>query len=198
MFCSAAMNFLCFVLLQILVLTGQVHAEGERGESSSGVDYFADHDFGTKQYVQLVESAHMNKITEWIRNGRIENALADCKYTLERIPNHPKGLMLAQIVGRLTKNPMLAISYYQRAMKLYPQYALTRAQYGAYLVDEGNLKAGIAELQKAVEMDSKLAFAHAQLAKAYLKAGNTELARQAAGQAKELGYKGKDFGQALR
>lgn len=191
MFYTTFMNVLFFVFLQVLAAAGQSRAESGGGGASSGIDYFADNDSGTKHYAQIVETAHMNKISEWIRNGRIGNALADCKYTLDRIPNHPKGLMLAQIVARVTKNPKLAIGYYQRAMKLYPQYAITRAQYGTYLVDEGNVKAGIGELQKAVEMDPKLAFGHAQLAKAYLKVGNTELARQAAGQAKQLGYKGK-------
>lgn len=191
MFYITMMNLWFFLLLQMSLMVGLAHAEGDGGGASSAIDYFADHDFGAKQYVQQVELGHMNKIPEWIRNGRMENALADCKYTLDRIPNHPKGLMLAQIVARLAKNPALAISYYQRAMKLYPQYALTRAQYGAYLVDQGNVKVGITELQKAVEQDPKLAFGHAQLAKAYLKTGDTELAREAAGRAKQLGYKGK-------
>src|SRR5262249_17285920 len=121
--------------------------------------------------------------------------IADCKYTLDRIANHPKGLALTGMVARLTKNPSFAILYYQRALKWYPQYAITHAQYGGFLVDIGNTKAGIAELQKSIEMDPNLALGHQLLMKAYVKAGSPELARQAAERAKETGRKGREHTQ---
>jgi Tfp pilus assembly protein PilF len=60
-----------------------------------------------------------------------------------------------------------------------------------YLVDIGKIDAGIQKLQKAIEIDPGLGQAHAWLAKAYYKNGNSELARQAAEKAKALGYRGK-------
>jgi tetratricopeptide (TPR) repeat protein len=154
---------------------------------ADGHDYFtADQNPDTKHYLHLVEIAHTNKITDWVRQGRMNDAIADCKYTLDRFPNHPKGLMLVGMVAKLVKNPALAIAYYEKAIKLYPQYALTHAQYGMYLVDIGNMRAGIAKLQEATKIDPQLPQTYTWLAKAYTKSGNTELARQAALRAKEL------------
>jgi Tfp pilus assembly protein PilF len=174
----------------LLVLLLQFHyVEAQEGGKGSPIDYYASHDPGTKEYVHLVTMAHTDKIAGWIRGGRISNALADCKYTLDRVPNHPKGLVLTGMVARLMKNPTLAISYYQKALKLYPQYAVTRAQYGGFLVDIGNAKAGITEIQKAIKMDPNLALGHNLLAKAYLKIGNIDLARQASERARETGQR---------
>lgn len=161
------------------------------------IDYFADLEPGKRDYVRIVTYAHTDKIMGSIRKGRMDNALADCRYTLDRIPNHPKGLALVGMLARLTKNPSLAISYYRRALKLYPQYAITRAQYGGFLVDSGNAKAGIAELQKALEMDPTLTLGHKFLIQAYRKTGNPELARQAASRAKEVQLRRRGLKQGL-
>jgi Tfp pilus assembly protein PilF len=142
-----------------------------------------------QDYLRHVESFHVNKIQERFRQGDVNLARGDIKYTLDRFPNHPKALMLAGMGARLTKSPAFATAYYEKALKLYPQHALTHAQYGLYLVDIGQTAKGIAKLQYAVEMDPKLAVAHAWLAKAYAKSGNTELARQVAERATTLGYK---------
>jgi Tfp pilus assembly protein PilF len=142
-----------------------------------------------QQFLRHVENFHVNKVQERARQGDINLALGDIKYALERFPNHPKALMLAGMMGVLTKSSVLAIAYYEKALKLYPQHALTHAQYGLYLVEIGQTAKGIAKLQHAIEMEPKLAVAHAWLAKAYAKNGNTELARQAAKQAAMLGYR---------
>lgn len=161
-------------------------------------DYFtARGDPATQEYLRLVEFAHTSKVMDWILQKRMNNALSDIKYTLERFPNHPKGLQLISSFAHLTKDPALPIPYFDNALRLYPQYALTRAQYGSYLVDIGRLNAGIAELKQALEMDSNLAVGHAWLAKAYAKSGNQSLARQAAEQARSLGYRGEIAGLHL-
>ena len=86
----------------------------------------------------------------------------------------------------MMKNPLLAQLYYEKALKLFPQYAITHAQYGSYLVGIGNSKAGIAQLEKAVEMNPRLMQAHTWLAQAYAKSGNAERARQVTERAREL------------
>jgi tetratricopeptide (TPR) repeat protein len=99
--------------------------------------------------------------------------------------------MLLSAVAKLTKTPSLAIPYYERALQLYPQHAITYAQYGQYLVDIGFIEAGITRLKKAIELNPNLALAYAWLAQAYSKTGNLDLARQAAERARTLGFKGK-------
>jgi tetratricopeptide (TPR) repeat protein len=156
-------------------------------------DYFAVP--GSSPEVQLylrhTDDFHTNLVQSRIRENNITMALGDLKYALDRFPNHPKGLMLAGVLARLTQSPMLAITYYEKALKLYPQHALTHAQYGLYLVDIGRAGEGIEKLERAIAMDPKLASAHAWLAKAYAQSGNTDRARQAATRARELGYRGQ-------
>ena len=75
------------------------------------------------------------------------------------------------LYGKLTKKYALVIPYFDKAIRLYPEYALTYAQYGAYLVTLGNLDAGL-RLERAVAMGPELMFAHVWLAVAYKKKGN--------------------------
>ena len=166
------------------------------GQPTPDLDYFtADPSPSHKQYLFLVTKHHTDKILVWIREGKMNAAIYDVKYTLDRFPNHPKGLELAGLVAQLSKTPSLAIYYYERALRLFPQYALTHAQYGAYWVGTGHMDVGIAELKKAIEMDPNLTVAYVWLASAYYKNGNPDLARQAAENARELGYKGKIPGE---
>lgn len=144
-----------------------------------------------KELLRLVDTYHTDRVMESIKNHNMKMAMVDLEYTLTRFPNHPRALMFIGSVAKLTKNPSLAIPYYEKALKLYPQYAITHAQYGLYLLDSGNIKAGTERLKRSVALDPNLAVAHAWMAKAYLKSGNTELARQAVLRARELGYKGQ-------
>lgn len=164
-------------------------------------DYFAAHrSFEWRKFLNLVERFHLkheNVLSE-IRKGSFKRPIFDLEYTLERFPNHPIALQLIGSIARLTNTPELALYHYKKALSLYPQYALTRAQYGEYLIASGNIEAGIAELKEAIKMDPKLAQAYIWLAKAYYRKGDTELGRQAANQAKELGYKGDIVGETKR
>gem|GEM_PF-2127454 len=120
-----------------------------------------------------------------IRGGKYDYAISDLQYILERFVNHPRALIMLDALAKLTKMPLLPIQYYEHALKLYPQYALTQAQYGAYLVDIGRVEGGVKRLQMALEIDPKLPLTRAWLAKAYAKSGNPELAGQSAARAKE-------------
>jgi tetratricopeptide (TPR) repeat protein len=155
-------------------------------------DYFnPNKDPQIQWMIEDQEKYHLNPAKVYVREGKFDKALADLIFFLDRFVNHPHGLALLGAIAKLTNNPSLAIRYYEKAIRLYPQYAITHAQYGAYLADIGNVKAGIVKLKKAIEMNSNLAVAHAWLAKAYYKSGDRELARQAAAQARQLGYKGE-------
>ena len=155
----------------------------------------------TKDLLRMVESAHTNKILLSLRKsyaapptlvkGFQKSALADTEYTLERIVNHPRALILSQMVATAINKPRLPIKYYERALAHYPQYAITHAQYGNFLVEIGEIEAGIKRLKKAIQLDPKLSSAYGWLSNAYQKDGKEELAREFAEKAKALGYKRK-------
>ena len=115
----------------------------------------------------------------------------ELEYILIRFINHPQALALAEAFAISTKNPMWATPHFERALSIYPQYAVTNAQYGKYLTEIGMVDKGIEKLNKAAEIDPKLVAAQVWLAAAYAKSGNADLAREAAEKARSLGYKGK-------
>jgi tetratricopeptide (TPR) repeat protein len=156
-------------------------------------DYFtADQNRDVKDLLRVNEAYHLNnEVMDDFNAGRFDIVFRNLRYILKRFPNHPEALMLLGSVAILKKEPSLAIPYYTKALSLYPQYAIIHAQFGAYLIDIGQIDSAIASLNKAIRINPNSAFAHARLAQAYYKSGNLELARQAAEQAKALGYKGK-------
>lgn len=157
-------------------------------------DYFtADDDPQARRDLDLNNEHHTNHVLKWLRDGNINMAIQDARFTLNNWPNHPRALMLMEAIGRIAHNPSLPIPYYEKAVTKYPHHAITHAQYGKYLLEIGQLDAGIARLLNAIEIDPKMAAAHAWLAEAYQKKGNTDLARKSAAQAKELGYPGDVF-----
>ena len=99
----------------------------------------------------LVETAHTDRVLPQISRNDWGGAFSDIKYTLNRFPNHPRGLLLMALYGRLTKKHAFVIPYFEKAIRLYPEYALTYAQYGSYLVTVGNLDVGIKKLERAAK-----------------------------------------------
>jgi tetratricopeptide (TPR) repeat protein len=156
------------------------------------MDYFvAKQDSETTHLLHLVEVAHTNRVLPQISKNDYGGALSDIKYTLNRFPNHPLGLILIGPYARLSKSYGVPVPYYERAIRLFPQHALTHAQYGAYMITLGNIDAGIKKLHQALEMNPELVFAHVWLAAVYFKIGNVELGRHSEIKARDLGYKGK-------
>jgi tetratricopeptide (TPR) repeat protein len=155
------------------------------------MDYFvAKQDSETTHLLNLVEVAHTNRVLPQISKNDYGGALSDIKYTLNRFPNHPLGLVLVGLYARLTKSYGLPVPYYEKAIRLFSQHALTHAQYGAYMVTLGTIDPGIKKLEQALEMNPELVFAHVWLAAANYKSGNLDLGRQSEARARELGYKG--------
>jgi tetratricopeptide (TPR) repeat protein len=153
-------------------------------------DYFT-HVRSPGGLLHLVEKFHFNeRVFTMFRNGQYQYVVGDLNYTLEKFPNHPGALQLLGAVAILMKNPSLPISYYEKALSLYPQHALTHAQFGSYLVEMGAMDDGIARLKKATELDPKVIAAHVWLAKAYYQRGDKEAGNKAAEQARKLGHKG--------
>jgi Tfp pilus assembly protein PilF len=154
-------------------------------------DYF-DPNPDTQRLRKNVEFHHLGQ-PFWVRYraGEYDKALAELDYTLVRFPNHPRALALLGSVARLMKRTALPLRYFERALSLYPQYAVTHAQYGMYLVEIGQVEPGVAHLNGALEREPDSALAHAGLAIAYQKSGNSVLAHEFLQKARKFGYTGK-------
>jgi predicted Zn-dependent protease len=155
-------------------------------------DYFdASIDSRVKQALANAERYHMGQsVIESIAKGRYKEALPDIDFVLRYFPNHPMGLQLLTSIAVLSKNRALPIQYFEKAIALYPKHAITYAQYGWYYVTIDRVDIGIRKLQDAIELDRQLTAAYIWLAHAYDKKGQSQLAREAAARARELGYNG--------
>jgi Tfp pilus assembly protein PilF len=173
---------LVLLILMLMPVIGWADAE---------LDYFtANEDEAAAKLLILVDKYHTDVVLKKLRVGDVADALEDAKYTLGAFPNYPRALMMMETIGIVRKTPSLAGGYYERALLLYPQYAFTHAQYGRYLVDVGQVEKGIASLNHALKLDSKLLSAYLWLAQAYHQKGNHDLAKQSLDRARALGYKG--------
>jgi Tfp pilus assembly protein PilF len=173
----------------MLVYSGSAWAQAQ---GTLNNDYFnprRDHQW--LEYIGSIEYAHVKPGLIAFAQGDMRGTLAQLEYVLPRTVNHPQMLSLASMYAIRTKNPMWAKPHFERALSLYPQYALTHAQYGKYLVDIGIIDAGMTELNRALEIDPKLVAGHVFLAAAYTKTGQKDLARESAQRARDLGYTGK-------
>ncbi len=174
------------ILIALAVIIGAalpVHAQ----QRALDQDFFTANDTPeNKELLEDVDFYHTREAAKFIQEGNTESALLELIFTLESFPNHPRALQLVGAIARIRKVPEVAIPFYQKALRLYPQYALTHAQYGGFLVDVDQAEEGVVKLKRAIEMDPELAIAHKWLSRAYAKMGLQEWSRQAAEKAKDL------------
>ena len=175
-----------------LAATTGVWADEERDK-----DYF---DPEAQGLLGMVEQYHLISGTPfWSYYKNIDrdygHALNELKFILRYFPNHPKALTLLGVVAIQVKVPMLPTPYFEKALEMYPQHAITHAQFGAYLVEIDKVDRGIEALQDAVKIDPRLGVAYAWLAGAYQKKGDGQLARKAQEQAVKLGYRVGKFSE---
>ena len=179
-------------MFALWIVTGApLFGQTEPNTSGASHDYFTAEQDGVKGYLDNMTINHLDKVTGWIQQGRFDNAVLDLKYVLDRFPNQPRALQLLPVVASLSKNQALAVTYFEKAVRQFPQYALTHAQYGLFLISNGNVDEGIEQFNQSITIDPKSAAGHAGLAHAYAKKGNMEQARDAAKKARELGFNGK-------
>ncbi len=194
-------NKVSTVALAFLALVSWASAQGVIDDQGSGTvnhNYFAAlQNNELRNLLMTVRNYHLKPcphspggVYEDIAKGRYDYAKSDLIYILERFVNDPAALQLMTPVSRALNQSAWAIERFEYALRLYPNYALTHAQYGAHLVEVGELTAGVERLERAVNMDPKLVAGYVWLSKAYSKQGKPDSARDAANKAKELGYKG--------
>lgn len=136
-------------------------------------DYFSiPVDATAARLIPIVENGHLgpknNPRGFWPRyaEGRSNLAFNELQYVLWVFPNHPRALHLLGLLARETHQPSIPIAYYEKALRLFPGRAYTRAQYGAYLVEMGEKMQGILQLEQALKIDPTLLTARAWLDKA--------------------------------
>lgn len=171
---------------------GQELLRNERNAMGTLVnqDYYTlDQHPETVALLRLVEYGHFSQpLFDAFRAGHYKSVVGDLKYVLERIPNHPGALSMLSTVAIVTKVNNLPIPFYERALKLYPEYAFTHAQYGYYLLEIGATDKATEHLKDATKIDPQMPSGHAWLAEAYYKTGKLELAKQEEAEARKLGY----------
>ena len=156
-------------------------------------DYFTmDHHPETVTLLTNVELGHFGKkVFRAFKDGRYQDVVADLNYALERISNHPGALSMLGAVAMETKVYSLPVPSFENALRLYPQYAYTHAQYGTYLKAIGSYDKAVQHLKEAIRLDPQLSSAYVWLSEAYTKSGKPELARQADKEARRLSLSGK-------
>ena len=177
-FASHRINATAFAAIVCILVINAFLASAQVGDldpqdptplvKTMGHDYFtADQNPTEKAYLAMVQGRHASELT-WsaYRAGSYNAAIADCKYTLARFPNHPGALFLMGEIAKATHDPAMAIPYFEDALKFYPQHAYTHAQYGHYLTEIDATAVGIAELQEALRIDPAQFQARAWLAEA--------------------------------
>jgi tetratricopeptide (TPR) repeat protein len=117
----------------------------------------------TRLLLKNVEQYHLTKANFWAnyRSGHYVYAQADLIFILRRFPNHPRALYLMEALAEKTGDRGYPLAFYERALRLYPKYPVTRARYGRYLASIGQREAGIVELRAALAADSTLVQARA-------------------------------------
>lgn len=128
-------------------------------ERSRTYDYYAqDTDIETRRMLGLAEEYHLTNDTFWeqYRLRSWVRARGELVFILRIVPNHPQVLFLLEAVAKQMPDISYPIAYYERALRLYPQHAITRAEYGRFLVQAGRRDAGIVELRQALAQEPDL------------------------------------------
>ena len=112
-----------------------------------------------------VKKYHLSEETFWrhYRAGRKERAMGEAIFVLRVFPNHPEALGYLSFICRELDEPSTAIPFFERALRLYPNRAYTRAQYGSYLGSVGQKNAGRIYLEEALRIDPELVVARGWL-----------------------------------
>lgn len=122
--------------------------------------------------IPIVENGHLGLKTNprgfwpYFYARRYVDAIAELNYVLGVFNNHPRALHLLGICAKALNQPDIPIAYYEKALRWYPRHAITRAQYGTYLVDIGEITWGMRELNAALALDPDQPLALASLERA--------------------------------
>ena len=82
-------------------------------------DYFtADEDPAARRDLTLNNQHHTDNVLKWLREGNVNMALQDVKFTITKWPNHPRALILLEVIAGVAHSQNLPIPYYEKAIKV--------------------------------------------------------------------------------
>lgn len=161
----------CVVMISALAVPALAWAQrSPRQDKSLGgtlmnQDYFTAELYPEVQLLlaNVTKNHYDERVFRNFREGDIHWAQDDIEYVLAHFSNHPGALNLYAEIAKKTGKPSIAMLAFENALREYPQYAYTHAQYGRFLVEQGAVIPGILELQEALRLDPDLVTARAWL-----------------------------------
>jgi tetratricopeptide (TPR) repeat protein len=161
------------------------------GAASTGLDFNKANDYyasrgtaGTK----VVEQFHLGPCEKRLGARDYPKAMGECNFILKIFPNHPTALTLMSQICEQWKSPTCMLDdYFQNAIAINPKVADTYVILGIHLHRVQQYSKAIASYQHALQLDPNLTNAHYNLALAYLKTKQFDLANAHAQRAYALG-----------
>ena len=150
----------------------------------------------TRTEVRHVEGNHFNKDVEMLRGG-MSNAFgpaADITFMLNKIPNHPRGLLAYMNLAERTRMELPPGGLFTigcafgRAKVYVPDDPAVWALSGLYLSRTGHIDEAIVELNEATRLAPENANIHYNLGLLYFQKKDYERARTHAKRAYDLGF----------
>ena len=127
-----------------------------------------------------------------LNSERYEESEQHLLKVVELNPEFPEvHLNLAQLYTLMPESSEKAVPHFQKVVELVPGLASARLHFGKTLLDLGKVHQAIAQLEKAVELDTDSQEAYYRLASAYRKQGNIAKTQEVLSRFQELDSKSR-------
>jgi tetratricopeptide (TPR) repeat protein len=130
--------------------------------------------------LQKVEKYHLQQGISQAKQGKFEYAWSEYAFMLHYFPNHPRALQLMGELSIQMEQTSRAMKYFERALSLYPDDAVTYGLYGKFLHKMGLYQDAVKQYQKAAALDNHHAEYHYDLGLAYFALKDFDKANRAA------------------
>ncbi len=138
--------------------------------------------------IKVVDMYHLGPCEQRLSARDYPRAMGECNFILRIFPNHPTALFLMSQICEQWKSPACMLDeYFQNAVAINPKAADTYVILGIHLHHVHQYSKAIESYQHALQLDPNLANAHYNLALAYLKTKQFDLANAHAKRAYALG-----------
>jgi tetratricopeptide (TPR) repeat protein len=152
---------LALALTTLVAVSGASRAADNCGSLENSFGPF-DYRTAPEPQRKVVEDYHFNADVETLKAGMTSAYIGhDIDYTLRVFPNHVRALWaMARLAARekvdQPKGARYTIDcYFDRAIRFRPGDAQVRVVYGLHLVSAQNRTAAVAQLERAIELDSE-------------------------------------------